>query len=130
MGDIGFDRVMALIADWADADWPACRTRPGINASLRVGVDRQKLLPVPAIGVARQHDLAGTAALRGNFVHSGTGQVEPGQTIKRVAPPGPVIDLVAHGFAKLAVARHIDPAFRLPAHDIDDGSAQRLLESA
>src|SRR5262249_13446276 len=46
----------------------------------------------------------------------------------RIAPPGAVVDLVAHRLAVLAVARHGDTGFDLAAHDVGHSRSELLLE--
>src|SRR4029453_10983579 len=50
------------------------------------------------------------------------------QTRERIAPPGTVVDLVAHRLAVLAVARHRDAGLDLAAHDVGHALAQLGLE--
>src|SRR6202034_1110857 len=63
------------------------------------------------------------------FVETRPSQIEPAEAIEAIAPPGPIVDFVAHGLAELAVTRHVDADFLLPAHDIAHRRFEGLLES-
>ena len=128
MADVGLDRVVALIDDRSGADRPLGHWRPGINAAVRILIDRQKLGAVAPVGKACQHDFARLGTLRRRVVKARASKVEPAKSIEAIAPPGPVIDLVAHRFAEFAVARNVDPDVFLLTDNVDDGFLQRLLK--
>ena len=128
MGDVGFDRVVALVDDRAGADRPFGHRRSGINAAVGILVDRQKLGAVAPVGKAREHDFAGLGPLRRPVVEAGSAEIEPAEPIEAIAPPRPVIDLVAHRLAELAVARDVDADVLLLADNVDHGRCQRLLK--
>src|SRR5262249_53233145 len=54
--------------------------------------------------------------------------LQVGEPREGVAPPGTVVDLVAHRFAVLAVARHGDAGRGLAAHDVRPRLGELLLE--
>jgi hypothetical protein len=95
---------------------------------VRVGVGGGEELPVAAVGEARQPDLARFRAARRHLVDLGA-QHEAAQALERVAPPGAVVDALAHGLAVLAVAGDVDARGLLPSHDLLDRRAQALLVS-
>ena len=130
MGDVGFDRVVAFVDDRPDADRPVGHRRPGVNAAVRVLIDRQKLGAVAPVGKAREHDFARRGcASAPDVVQAGAGEIEAAEPIEAIAPPGPVVDLVAHRFAEFAVAGNVDADVLLLADNVDDGFLQRLLEA-
>ena len=121
MGDVGFDRLVALVDDRAGAHRPLGHPRSGIHAAVRVFVNRQELGAVAAVGKAREHDFAGLGPLRRRVVEAGSAEIEAAEAIEAIAPPRPVVDLVAHRLAELAVARDVDADVLLLADNVDHG---------
>ena len=128
MGDVGLDGVVALVDDRGGADRPFGHWRPGINAAVGILVDRQEARAVAALGKTGQHDLARLGLLRLGVVQARARQIEAAEAVEAITPPGPVIDLVPHRFAELAVAGNVDADFFLLAHDVDHGRPQGVLK--
>ena len=127
VGDVGGDGLVAGVADRPDAERPVVGARPGRDAGLGIAVGRGEALAVAPVGEARQHGVARRRALGRHVVETETLHLEVGQPRERVAPPGAVVDLVAHRLAVLAVARHRDAGGDLAAHDV--GHRLRKLAS-
>src|SRR2546425_935170 len=78
----------------------------------------------------RTPPLAGAGGTRRHMVEARAAELETAQALKRVIPPGAVIDPITDRLAKLAVARDVDPERLLMAHDILHRPAQCLLKRA
>src|SRR6266403_4596112 len=64
------------------------------------------------------------------MVEARAAELETAQALKRVIPPGAVVDPITDRLAKLAVARDVDPERLLMADDILHRPAQCLLKRA
>src|SRR5208282_6590582 len=69
-----------------------------------------------------------TGPARRHIVLAGPAELEPAQTVERVAAPRAVIDALPHRLAELAVARDVDAEIPLMAHDIANCRAKPLLK--
>ena len=128
-GDVGRYRVLSLVDHRADADRPSRRARPGRDAPLGVGIDRQKPGSIAPISEACEHDLSGARPLRWPFIQTRPAGFEPAQTRERVTPPGAIVHPVSHRLAEFAVTWNVDADFLLLADHVLHGRGKLVLEA-
>jgi len=61
-------------------------------------------------------------------VEAGPTELKSAEPLKRIIPPGTVIDPTPDRLPELAIARDVDPELSLAAHDAAHRGAQRLLK--
>src|SRR4029077_477788 len=71
----------------------------------------------------------GAAPPRAGVVEARATEIEAAEPIEAVAPPSPVVDLVAHRFAELAITGHIDADGPLLAHHVRHRRLEVILEA-
>ena len=124
VGDVPLYVVLPLVGDRPAADR---RDRlPGSAAPrLRSGPVRvQERLPVTALAERREPDLA-RLGLRLRYLRDGqVGQLDVGQPLEHVGPPGAVVIPLAHRVPVLAVVDQVDADVALPGDDVRHRRAQ------